>query len=654
MHRGELTAKRKDLASSSRQYAPERSGRTMPGPLESMMSLQRKLGNHAVAQLLKKATSTAATVQKQNDLQSYGAISLDLAGGDVARTGIINNMLEKYGLPLVMPVAVEIPGAFATEERAEMTMQFLNLPHASLELAAIADRNAGAADDRYLQMLKLMLKAKEAAGSVSLSDAQLEVICSCADEIGDNKSHLNVAVQTVVKSESLEAAQKKLSRIKKFNFNEKLEERVDSAVKKKADLELDDKLRHIKTEETEKKKAALEEKKDEASKDTKVKKAKTETLRSKLLEEKQQALAKPKLDEITQEAELLRKEAKGPGYEKDYDELKSKYADYYQSVHFHPLAEKVLSKAYNSIEHASIVMDIVMLGKDGEKLFGDFSEDVDKLIRLSNVFTTQQIGQLLQMLKAAGLAPYLSYPIYMSFLRTLFLANVPGPILLELSKYIGKFQTYCTDPTAVAHFITLVQVYTVKQIVDLLQAAPPYEKAHVDKMGLLVTLSPKAAAVQDLLAALRLCEKAEWNEARVLMEHTAWPNGSNAATLELAIQSRMMANINKDGQFEKWIRMLAVLVDENYHTITYGNVRNAGSKTKEVTCTVAGNGLNETFVVHGHPGAEKAKVGATNASDIHLKPRSGHNIETRMKREQIPKVIWDGIGKEKIQQLTKS
>ncbi|WP_028610819.1 hypothetical protein [Paenibacillus harenae] len=622
---------------------------------EGIITLQRTAGNQAVAQLMKVAGPAQTPIQRVDSLMSMGAVSLDLAKGDAARADIVRKMIERYGLSKVRIVVLELEGAFASEDRAEMTMQFLEQPGTSLGLAAIADRKAGAQNEGYLKLLKLLLNAQAEAGSIALSAAQFDVICSHADEIGENKSHLKVVVSTVAKSDHLDDARKKLDQIKKFNFNEKLEQRVDTAVKKVADSDLQDTLYAIQSDETKQKNQTFDDQKEAASQVPKIKKEKSEFKKNKMLEEEQKKRAKPKQDEISLAAEKLREEAKGPSYQQVYGELKDKYAAYYQAVSFHPHAESVLTMASNSFNQAVKVMEIVMLGSEGEALVMKSSQPIDKLIDLRDTFTPGQIGHLLQLLNITGLTPFMTYKSYMTFLHTLFV-QVPGARLLELAKCIGKFHAYCTNQAAVGHFVALVQGYTVDQIVKLLDAAPPCRIPDVNKMNLLVTLSVKANTADDLLAALKLCEKAEWDAARILQEQISWPNGANAAALELAIQSQMLTNVNKNNQFAKWINMLAVLLEKNYHTISYGNVTTLSGKlyTKELVCTVNGNGMNAaTFVVHGHPGAGKAQVGSPNASDIHLKPEGGYNVLTRLKREQIPAYIWNDIGEARRKELTK-
>ncbi|MBD2869981.1 hypothetical protein [Paenibacillus arenilitoris] len=655
MKSNDADTKRKESTAESRvQGNQPRPARAGLGSYEGIMTLQRLAGNRAVAQLMNAAQTADAPIQRQSGLNSLGAISLDLAGGDVAKADVIRRMIDKYGPIKVRSAAIDLPDAFASLERAEMTMQFLEQPGAGPELAAVAQRLAGAADDRYLKLLKLMLDAKAAAGSMDLDAARLEIVCALADEIGENKGHLQYVVLSVVRSDDLEATAKKLDRVKTFNFNEKLEQKVDSEAKKFADWNLKDKLFAIDKEESEQKKKAFDDQREAASQVPKVKKEKSEFKKGQLLGEEQQKRAKPKQDEIALDAEKKRQDAKGPEYELALDERKGKYAQYYQAVGFHPQADAALAMASNWFDQALKIMDIVMLGKDGETLAFKSGLSIDKLIGLRNKFAPGQIAQLLQQLKIAGLTPFMEYPIYTAFLKAL-LAQVPWAPLQDLAKYVGKFHAYCEDPAATGHFVTLVQGYSVKEIVNLLEAAPPYKTPDVNKMSLLVALSAKADSASTLLAALNLCERAEWDAARVLAEQGAWPDGAKAAELELAIEGRMMANIDKDDQFARWIKNLAVLAEKGYHTITYGNVVTLGGKmlTKEVLCTVSGNGLNESFVVHGHPGAGKAQVGSPNASDIHLKPSGGYNVNTRLKREQIPVVIWNGIGDARRKELTK-
>jgi hypothetical protein len=504
-------------------------------------------------------------------------------------------------------------------------------------------------------LLKLMLSARELAGTAALSAAHFDVILSCADEIGGNKSHLQYVVSKVVKSNDLAATRNMLNQVKRFDFNEKLEQRVETDAAKYAEFALQDKLYEINTLESDEKKKALDSVKEQASQASAVKKAKTAGLRDQEQLKEQTRLAKNSLDKIGSEAEEQRNEAKGPWRQEVHDKRKVEYADYYRAVRFHPQAEKVLKLVSNSFALAIKLMDIVMLGKGGESLVFQPNISVERLIDLRNTFTVPQIAQLLNNLQVAGLASYLQHPSYIAFLHRLFLAPLPDARLLELAKHIGKFHAYCADQPAVGHFITLVQGgYTIGDIIQLLDKAPPYKTPHVNKMALLVTLSAKAATANDLLAALTLCEQAKWNEGRILAEQTAWPNGAIAAALENAIKSRMMHNIDKNTQFSEWIRLLVVLVGKNYHTIAYSNVQRLqiGMRTNELVCTVTGNGMNDSFVVHGHPDASNAQVGAPNASKIHLKPASGAGVNERLK--EIPDLIKKGIGEARMKELVRN
>ncbi|WP_219837233.1 hypothetical protein [Paenibacillus sp. R14(2021)] len=640
-------------ASSHPVSQPHKAGAEL-GSQNRLLALQRMVGNQAVVQMMKK-TAGEPIQRVGSGLMSIGAISLDLASGDPAKADILRKLIESYGLNKVRAAVLDVPGAFTGDERAEMTMQFLEQPGASTEMAVWAGREAGDGNERYLQLLKLYLRAQEAAGSAVITEEHMTVIRSCAEEIGDNKGHLKYVVSSVLKAENLALARKKLDEVKKFNFNEKLLERVDAEVEKYADFDKQSKLFSIDKEESDRKKQAFDEQYKPASEERKVKKEKSDFKRNKLLLAEQERLAKPKKEEIALDAVNKRAEVNGPGYEKVTEERKEQYAAYYKAAKYHPQADKVLGMTSNLFADALQIMEVVMLGKDGEAFALNASLSIDKLLYLCELFAPPQIGQLLQQLKPDGLAPYLDNKIYISFLLALFNGGVPGAVLLDLSKCVGKFFAYCTDQAVIGHLITLVQTYTVNEIVKLLDAAPPYKSSDVNKMQLLVTLSPKANTAKDLLAALAMCEKAEWDAARVLLEQQAWGNGLDASALEQAIQANMMNNVTKAGNFSKWVRLLGVLVEKNYYTITYSDVKRLKIKmpTNEVVCTVSGNGMNETFYVHGHPGAEKAKVGSPNASDIHLKPETGPGILDRLKREQIPSVIWNGIGESKRKALTK-
>lgn len=152
----------------------------------------------------------------------------------------------------------------------------------------------------------------------------------------------------------------------------------------------------------------------------------------------------------------------------------------------------------------------------------------------------------------------------------------------------------------------------------------------------LSTLRPHAADANALLEGLELVNRLHWPENAIQNVITGLPLNSSATNIKNEIYNRAMGTFDKQSKFALWIKSLNLLMEKANYSLTIGDsFELEGGTTFERICTIHDNhGADvDTFVIHYHPGVDKAGAGTGYASDKHIKPVRGNTT--------TPRLYWD-------------
>ncbi len=214
-----------------------------------------------------------------------------------------------------------------------------------------------------------------------------------------------------------------------------------------------------------------------------------------------------------------------------------------------------------------------------------------------------------------------------SLLAGLGAVQVPVARIQDLIADLERFRPEIGDDDERAALATLLVGATPAQVLALRQALP---KAVNPKLAALVPLLPKAADPAELATVLAFCDKAGWTGDLIHTTITGVPDASALAVLQDAVHAAELGRFAKLGEFASWLYAVDRLVGAGYLTIaangTWRRLPGDTMVTDEQKYDVklaAGGAVQDTFVVHYHPGASGASVGNANASKAHLKPRPG-------------------------------
>lgn len=626
-----------------------------------LRALQRTIGNSAVNQLLREggpwvtraqAPAPSPAIQRNGDenLQSVGAVSLDLAGQDVARAAIFAAVLPTYGYKLVRQISLDLPAAFTSTERAEMIMQFIVRAGRTTELARYALRTCPDDNQALLGLLTFLQRLQEALHEETLLIAQVDLIATYRADLRDNAPALERVIKIVKGAESVEEARRHIELFKDFNYDPAFAMVAIVGAEEHALDVRQERLRAIAEDEAARTTTAIDARRQEAiaSLTRKEREQFAKGLGLGTLEPKvkahQERLAAQQLGAIEAEAKEQRHDVEHVQGPAAYATRREEYRQFYQAVAYHPAALGALDVAEDDFDVARAIVAAIQAAPRTQALYVDLEPKLaaDARTRCLTV-PAGEVSAILATLSAHEVAQFAASDHRLALLRQLHASGIAAPTRKALVPRLAQYDAYCATATAAGHLTTLLQRDTPAEILDLLAAVPASAGAAPAKVAFLAALRPKAQAADDLLACLRLATQALWDAARIQAVLGAQPNGQTRAQLRGAIHVALAGQYDKMTQFASWVRVVGLLVEEQYCTITCSaSVRLPyGSPTDEVVCTT--NRPADRFVVHKHPGAQQASTTHQYASRLHIKPVRGNAQTPRVYQESIPAAIWDRI-----------
>jgi len=626
--------------------------------------LQRTIGNAAVNQLLRHLPEAGAraargpaqvpspTIQRNGSslLQSVGGVALDLAGQDVARAKIFAAVLPEYGYLEVRRISLDLPEAFTSAERAEMTIQFILKAGRTTELARYALGKCPEDNRALLDLMTFLHHLPEALHEKPLPLPRLDLIATYRADLRNNAEALQRVITIVKGAESIEAARRFIELFKDFNYDPAFAMVAIVGAEAHAQDVREERLRTIAEEEETQSKAAVNARRQEAI-DSLTRNERTqfakglglETLEPKV-KAKQERLAAPKLVAIEASAREQRRDVEYTHGPAAYATRREEYRQYYQAVAYHPAALGALEAAADDFALARAIVAAIQADPRTHALFVDLDPRLaaDARTRCLAV-PAGEVGAILATITAEEFRPFAASDNRLALLRQVHAAGIPSARRKALVPRLAQYDAYCATATAVGQLTTLLQQDTPAEILDLLAAVPASAGSAPAKVGVLAALRPKAQAAGDLLACLELANRALWDAARLQAVLGAQPNGQTSAVLRGAIHAALAQQFDKTTQFRSWVDVIGILVEEHYCTITcVPSIRLPyGDPTDEVTCTTSRPAA--TFVIHKHPGAQQANTQNPNASKLHIKPVRGNAQTPRVYQESIPPAIWDRI-----------
>jgi hypothetical protein len=626
--------------------------RRAPEPPAAILALQRGVGNAAVARAL----------LQRDDLHTLGSVTLDLAGGDPVLAEVFVGLKDRWSYPQlralladwtrdqIREIVAGCQDGLRDAERAEMTLQFVHNAGGTFELVRYAEQKRPATNADYLDLLRFLMGARTALPAAKPGDWRLDVLAKHAKDLAQDEARFKPALQLFAAADDQASAARMIDALAAFNWKlGPLQAALDNALAVAKEARADEN-KALDAEKTKRRQEALEATYEAALQklDRKDRKAiQDKTTREtpyQNLKAKQAELAKPAQQAVTEDIESRRSALPPLNTTEPFTARRDQWLDYYDAVAHDPRAQTALNLAGGDFAFAGLILNAARADANVATFVFTAKPEL-KILKAAFALPAAELSALLALVPTE-VAKYAVKPSWLSLLRALNVGNVAAPRIVAVTPKLGSLDAYLQVPTEVTAFVTLLNHYDMAQVDALQLAMHPADKADAGKLAALEAVRPHAAGYADVLECASTTAKVKCTAAELQAAMAGLGVGLDATQLLAPVYQRVATRHARIGAFKGWIHDVAALVAQNECTVTFGPVEplpgNPHNPTLEVTATVAGR-VNNTFVVHRHPGVGQAGVGAANQSGLHTKPVRGNLQTEREPVENLSKRLKDLI-----------
>ena len=333
-----------------------------------------------------------------------------------------------------------------------------------------------------------------------------------------------------------------------------------------------------------------------------------------------------------------RKRATEEQMPKDYADKKQEYDDFLRNTRHHPLSFRSLDFTGGNVNKAQEVINYIQKFPELNELVEGKGSSLKLWESTVNTLGSEATADILRRIGLKNLIPFSNTDQGTALLKDIHgNPKIGDEKFKEISGSFNAFKPYTENDEARTELASLLASQTLANLKGLLDILKNKSFIEVSKQPAFINEALSSGRnIEALNADLEHALKIDMKPRRFIeLVKSLTPNSKEDILNKVGKES--------EGDFKDWVKVVDFLIARNHFTIKEvgGSKELPSLNGKPPTFERSFKIIDDKgdtkkdwhFKVHYHPEASDAKIGQTNASKRHLKPRAGGNI--RVKWEQV-------------------